>query len=248
MGRTWAVLVLLLVSCGGGTGDGVPTVGILGDSISALTYFADAGEPGLVDRMDVAATNYSVNGAKASDYLAGGRVAPSQWSGNHDAYVVFLVANEGITADMRADTSALLAEVAATDAHAILVTLYPVDYAGLHWRQDMGDRDAAIERLNQVYRDAATADDGVTLCDLWQHVADLDVWDYRIRNYPSVGGSVTDPMYWGPSSVLDGDGMGGPDDPRWYTEIHPNPYGAQLVADVMAGCIASHAGYSVPVQ
>ncbi len=219
------------------------TVGVLGDSISALTYF-DAVPQLRWHELAYQAlrvhepsgwtfTDYSANGLKASDYLTGGSVPPATWKGNHDVYFVFLVANEGLVAPMRTDTDSLVAEIKDGGGKAVLVTLYPVDYAGLHWRQDQGDKDATIIALNQVYRDVHAADPTVGLCDLWQHVTNLGEWDYRLRNYPLVGGAVTDQQYWGPDSAFDGDGSGGSDDPLWYTEIHPNPYGSQLIANAV---------------
>ncbi len=182
-------------------------------------------------------TNYSANGLKASDYLTGGSVPPGTWKGNHDYYFVLLVANEGLVSPMTTDTNALVAEIEDGGGVAVLVTLYPVDYAGLHWRQDQGDKDASIIALNQVYRDIAAANESVLLCDLWQHVTDLGEWDYRIRNYPLVGGAVTDREYWGPDSAFDGDGSGGSDDPLWYTEIHPSAYGSEIIADAIVGFV-----------
>ncbi len=217
------------------------TVGVLGTSISAFTYGSQKdGWPALAEAHlrrhgpppdGWKFTNYSQNGLKASDYLTGGAVPPATWKGNHDYYVVELVANEGLVAPMTADTASLIAEIEDGGGVAILMTLYPVDQVGGHWRADLGDKDAAIEALNEVYRTAASGSSTVHLIDLWQDITDLGIWDIRIRNYTMVGGAVTDSQYWGPNSSFDGDGLGGSDDPLWYTEIHPHRIGHQRISD-----------------
>ncbi len=216
------------------------TVGAIGDSVTAVSYFSAVPDSRWVaiveDALQTIAaastfTNYGADGRVTTDYLTGGSNPPSSWTGENYYILSFGFNEVGSTAQFRTDTEALIAAVEAEGGTPILMTQYGVLYPTL----STVDRNPTIEGYNDEYRDIA-AETGVGLIDLFNDtIAFVNAaGDMRIRNWAAFGGTITDPNYWGPST-LDEDGLGGPTiSALWRNDIHPNVTGNVKIAASVA--------------
>ena len=208
---------------------GAPTtLGLLGDSTVNTSYLLPELQwwRMLWASTSPLVTNHAHDGSKTSDFLTGGAYPPSTWLGDELYLIRFgLNTDELNTTLFETNLLAVVDTALGSGADVVLATNFGVDFAGGHYNYD---RDAWIVDFNAVVRDVATAR-GLPLIDL--HALMAAEWDTRIRVYTIPGLPITDPRVWGNdySAALDGDGFGGADDPDWYSDIHPNPRGCELI-------------------